>query len=166
MKTAIYPGSFDPITNGHLDILERVCKQFDKVYLLAAMNPNKKYTFTPEERVDFIKQAIGNNPKVEVETSSDLILNYAKEKNATVIIRGIRNIIDFQNEITLFSFNRSISKDIDTFLLFPSSDNLFLSSSRIKELVLFNKPIDEYVPRHLASEISRLIKLRLSKEKR
>jgi pantetheine-phosphate adenylyltransferase len=161
MRIAVYPGSFDPVSNGHLEILYRAVKEFDKVYVVVSFNPKKKYTFTSAERVSLLQRAIGNNPKIIVEENSDLLLNYAKEKNASIIIRGIRNINDFQNEITFFQFNQSINKEIDTFLLFPSTDNLFLSSSSIKELVIFNKSIENYVPKHLANEISRIIKERM-----
>ena len=111
-----------------------------------------------EERVEMLKHATSDLPNVEVEGSSSLVLNYAKEKNAQIIIRGMRNILDYQNEITLFQFNRSIDSDIDTFVLFPSTDNLFLSSSSIKELVKFDSDISPYVPHDLVEFITKRIK--------
>lgn len=158
MKIAIYPGSFDPVSNGHLDIIERAAKIFDKVYVLASINPNKKYLFTDEERVAMLKYATKHIPNVEVEGSKCLVLNYAREKEASVIIRGLRNFIDYQNEITLFQFNRSIDNHIDTILFFPSANNLFLSSSSIKELVMFDAEIHNYVPKGLAELIKTKIK--------
>lgn len=158
MKIAIYPGSFDPVSNGHLDIIKRAAKIFDKVYVLASINPNKKYMFTDEERVQMLKIATQGIENVEVEASKSLVLSYAREKNANIIIRGLRNFIDYQNEITLFQFNRSIDQDIDTFILFPSTNNLFLSSTSIKELVLFGGDISTYVPNGLAEMISKRIK--------
>lgn len=157
-KIAIYPGSFDPLSNGHLDIIRRAAKIFDKIYVLVSVNPVKNYLFTMEERVDMLKHATSDLPNVEVEGSSSLVLNYAKEKNAQIIIRGMRNIIDYQNEITLFQFNRSIDSEIDTFVLFPSTDNLFLSSSSIKELVKFDSDISPYVPHDLVEFITKRIK--------
>ena len=157
-RIAIYPGSFDPLSNGHLDIIKRACKIFDKLYVLVSINPVKNYLFTTEERISMLKTATKELDNVIVEGSSSLVLNYAKEKNACVIIRGMRNIIDYQNEITLFQFNRSIDSEIDTFVLFPSTDNLFLSSSSIKELVKFDSDITPYVPKELVEFIKKRIK--------
>lgn len=155
MKVAVYPGSFDPVSNGHLDIIERAAKIFDHVYVLASINPNKKYVFSDEERLEMLKYATKNIPNVTCEASKTLVLNYARQKKAQVIIRGLRNFIDYQNEITLFQFNRSIDKNIDTIIFFPSADNLFLSSTSIKELVLFGADINKYVPEGLAEQISK-----------
>lgn len=161
MKIAVYPGSFDPVSNGHLDIVRRASQVFDTVYILVSFNPNKKYCFTNDERVEMMKIATKDIPNVVVEGSSSLVLHYARSKKASVIIRGLRNFIDYQNEITLFQFNRSIDSKIDTFILFPSADNLFLSSSAIKELVLFGGDISSYVPHDLVEYITNIIKRRL-----
>src|SRR5690554_46656 len=160
MKIAVYPGSFDPISNGHLDIIERAAKVFDLVYVLVSLNPNKRYIFEPSERVELLKEATTHIKNVIVEASNQLVLDYTKSRNASVIIRGMRNIYDYQSEITLFQFNHTLDSSIDTFILFPSTDNLFLSSSAIKELVLFNKPIDHFVPKGLAEKIVKTIKER------
>ena len=160
MKIAVYPGSFDPISNGHLDIIKRSAKVFDKVYVLVSINPNKKYIFTDDERVHMLKVATNDIPNVIVEASSGLVLDFAKEKNASVIIRGLRNFIDYQNEITLFQFNRSIDNNIDTFILFPSANNLFLSSSSITELIMFGNKITNYVPQGLDEYITKRIQER------
>jgi pantetheine-phosphate adenylyltransferase len=160
MRIAVYPGSFDPISNGHLDIIERTARIFDKVYVLVSLNPNKRYIFNPQERVELLQEATAHIPNVVVEASSQLVLEYAKSRNASVIVRGMRNIYDYQSEITLFQFNHTLDSSIDTFILFPSTDNLFLSSSAIKELVMFNKPIDAYVPKGMAKKIARIIKER------
>lgn len=164
MKIAVYPGSFDPISNGHLDIIERTAKVFEKVYVLVSLNPNKKYIFSPVERVQLLTEATKHLNNVIVEASNNLVLDYAKSKNCSVIIRGMRNIYDYQSEITLFQFNHTIDNTIDTFILFPSTDNLFLSSSAIKELVMFNKPIDSFVPKGLSEKITKVIKERQKNE--
>lgn len=163
MRIAVYPGSFDPLSNGHIDIVERTSKVFDLVYVLVSLNPNKKYIFTPNERVELLKEATSHLKNVIVEASNHLVLDYAKERNCSVIIRGMRNIYDYQSEITLFQFNHTIDNSIDTFILFPSTDNLFLSSSAIKELVMFNKPIDTFVPKGMAEKITKIIKERQNK---
>jgi len=162
MKIAIYPGSFDPVSNGHLDIIERSSKVFDQIYILVSLNPNKQYVFSEEERLHMMQIATRHLPNVKVEASKQLVLNFAREKKASVIIRGLRNYFDYQNEITLFQFNRSIDKSIDTFILFPSANNLFLSSSSIKELVLFGANIKGYVPEGLEEMITDKIKKQVS----
>ena len=157
MKIAVYPGSFDPVSNGHIDIIKRAAKIFDKLYVLVSVNPVKKYCFTTTERVNMLRETTNDLDNVIVESDDRLVLKYAKEKNANVIIRGLRNIIDYENEISLFQFNRSIDPSIDTFVLFPSSNNLFLSSSSIKELVKFGSDISPYVPKELVDFITKKI---------
>lgn len=158
MTIAVYPGSFDPVSNGHLDIIQRASKIFDHIYVLVSINLNKKYIFSVEERVAMLKHATKDLPNVTVEASKSLVLEYARQKKAKVIIRGLRNFIDYQSEMTLFSFNRSMDKNIDTVIFFPSSDNLFLSSTSIKELVLFGGSIKGYVPDGLEEMIIEKIK--------
>ena len=157
MRIAVYPGSFDPVSSGHLDIIKRAAKVFKKVYVLVSINPNKNYIFTNDERKYMLEVATKDLENVEVHLSSDLVLDFARKNNANVIIRGMRNFIDYQSEITLFQFNRSIDNSIDTFILFPSTDNLFISSSAIKELVLFGNDISKYVPEGLSDFISNKI---------
>lgn len=153
MRIAVYPGSFDPVSNGHLDIIERTSKIFDLVYVVVSINPLKSTLFTVEERMDMLKRISSHLHNVQVECTNELVINYAQQKQASVIIRGLRNTIDYQYEMTLFSYNQKINKDIETMLLFPSADNLFLSSSSIKELVIFGGNIESYVPSILVEEI-------------
>ncbi|MCK9537045.1 MAG: pantetheine-phosphate adenylyltransferase [Bacilli bacterium] len=158
MKTAVYPGSFDPVSNGHLDIIRRIAKIFDRIYVLVSINPSKQYLFTTGERVEMLQHATRDLKNVIVESSNKLVLEFVHEKDAQVIIRGVRSFIDYQNEITLFSFNRSIDPTVDTLFLFPSTNNLFLSSSSIKELVMFGNDITAFVPEGLAERITNKIK--------
>lgn len=153
MRIAVYPGSFDPVSNGHLDIIERTSKIFDLVYVVVSINPLKSTLFTVDERMDMLKRITSHLHNVQVECTKELVINYAQRKQASVIIRGLRNTLDYQYEMTLFSYNQKINKDIETMLLFPSADNLFLSSSSIKELVIFGGNIDSYVPKMLVDEI-------------
>ena len=161
MKIAIYPGSFDPLSNGHLDIINRASKLFDKLYILVSVNPKKNYVFTDEERVNIVKKSTADIENVEVIASKSLVLDFARKVNACCIIRGLRNHNDFDAEMQLFQFNHTIEKEIETILLFPSANNLFLSSSSIKELVMFNSDITNYVPSVVKEEIETKIKERL-----
>ncbi len=160
MKIAIYPGSFDPISNGHLDIIERTSLLFDKVYVVVAINPQKKYIFTTDEKIMMIKTVTKHLDNVEVYATTELLSKYASDVHANVIIRGLRNFNDYQHELSLYHFNRSIAPSIDTFALFPSANNLFLSSSTIKELVIFDADISKYVPEEILEFIYTTIKKR------
>ncbi|HHX79054.1 MAG TPA: pantetheine-phosphate adenylyltransferase [Acholeplasmataceae bacterium] len=160
MKTCVYPGSFDPVSNGHLNIIERIAKAFDEVYVLISLNPNKKYTFTDDERLWMMKKVTSHLKNVYCELSDQLMINYAREKNAKIIIRGLRNISDYDYEMTRFQFNRSIDSEIDTFTLFPTMNNLFLSSSTIKELIIFDADVSAYLPKEILDFIVKKIKER------
>lgn len=161
MKVAVYPGSFDPITNGHLDIIKRASKLFDKLIVLVSVNSKKKYVLSLKERQDIVSKVIQGLENVEVASSNLLTLDYAKSVGASAIIRGVRSHKDFDSEMELFQFNHTINKDIETILLFPSANNLFLSSSSIKELIMFNSSIDNYVPSIVKDEIFNKLKERL-----
>ncbi len=165
MKIAIYPGSFDPLSNGHLDIIRRASKLFDKLYILVSINPNKKYIFTDDERVNIVKKSCQDMKNVEIVASKSLVLEFAKKVQAQCIIRGLRNHNDFDSEMQLFQFNHTIDSQIETILLFPSANNLFLSSSSIKELVMFGSDISNYVPNVVKDEIETTLKNRLKNGK-
>ena len=146
MKVAIYPGSFDPITNGHLDILNRALAMFDKVIVLIAVNPNKKSRFSPEERMEMILEAVGEDSRVEVDCYEGLTVEYAKSRGATHLIRGLRAVTDFEYEFQLAVANDFIDSSIDTVFLMSKSDKSFITSSMIMELYEQGVDVSDLVP--------------------
>ena len=146
MKVAIYPGSFDPITNGHLDILARAAKVFDKIIVLVAINPNKKSRFTLEDRLLMIKEATIELPNVEVDSYQGLTVKYAREHGATHLIRGLRAVSDFEYEFQLASANEFADASIDMVFFMARGDKTFISSSAIFELYNSGVDISSLVP--------------------
>ncbi len=144
-----YPGSFDPLSNGHLDIIRRLSKNFSEVVILISNNINKHYTFTVNERKEMIELATKDLKNVKIDIYNGLVVNYCAENNIKLLARGLRNISDYEAEFNLFQFNRDLNPNIETILLYPSSKNQFISSSAIKELVTFNADISKYVPKEL-----------------
>lgn len=151
MKIAVYAGSFDPITNGHVDIINRAVEMFDKLYILVTENIGKKATFTPQERMEMIKKLYGCH--VEVHHTDDLVVKFAREHGATKMVRGLRNIRDFEAEIALYHFNRNLDPNIETIYLMPSHRHTYVSSTAIKELVFYGADISKYVPAELEEDI-------------
>lgn len=158
MSKVCYPGSFDPLSNGHLDIINRIAKQFADVTILVSNNIRKKYAFTAEERKKMIELCTNHLKNVKVVIYDGLVVNYCIENQINVLIRGMRNIYDYENEFNLFQFNRDLAPEVETFLLFPSTKNQIVSSSAIKELVAFNCEISQYVPEQLISIINERFK--------
>lgn len=146
MKTAIYPGSFDPITNGHLDILSRASKVFDKVIVLVADNIQKNYIFSSSERVKMIKDATSSFDNVSVDSTSGLTVKYAKEAGACCLIRGLRAVTDFEYELKLAAANRFVDKNIDEVFFMASPEHSFISSSMVNELYCSGVDIAKLVP--------------------
>ena len=140
MAKAIYPGSFDPITNGHLDVLQRALKVFDEVIVLVAVNPNKKTRFSKDERVEMIKEATKNLKGVTVDSTEGLSVEYAKKHGATCLIRGLRAVTDFEYEFSLSATNEFIDSSIDMVFFMSHAETSFISSSSIDEL--YSKRID------------------------
>ena len=145
MKVAIYPGSFDPITNGHLEILKRALNIFDKVIVLVAVNDAKKARFSTEERVNMIKEAI-DDPRVEVDSYNGLTVEYAKKHDARHLIRGLRAVTDFEYEFSLASANDYIDDSIDTVFLMSKAEKSFINSSMIMELHQSGVDVSSLVP--------------------
>ena len=146
MKKAIYPGSFDPLTNGHLDIIKRASDVFDKVYVCVADNPMKKYFFTTEERLNMAKESCKDIPNVEVIYTDGVVVNKAHELGCKVIVRGLWAVTDFEFEFQLAAANEFINDEIETMFLMASSGKGFISSSYVKDFYLNNVDISSLVP--------------------
>lgn len=148
-QIAIVPGSFDPVTNGHLDIIERAAKTFEEVHVAVMNNSSKKPLFTVEERVALIQEAISKYDNVKIDTSSGLLIDYAQEVNASVIVRGLRAISDFEYEMQITSMNRVLDESIETFFVMTKSQYSFLSSSIVKEVARYGGDVSTLVPPHV-----------------
>lgn len=147
LKTAVYPGSFDPITKGHLDVLERASKMFDKVIIAVLKNSSKKSFLPVEDRVMLIKKSVENLDNVEVDSFDGLTIDYAKSKGAHFLIRGLRAVSDFEYELQLCQTNSAIAPDIDTVFLTTKPKYNFISSSVVKELSNFGTDVSKFVPK-------------------
>ena len=145
MSLAIYPGSFDPIPKGHIDVLKKAVKIFDKVIIAVSINPAKTGMFSLEERVEMIKQSIGDLEKVEVDSFTGLTAEYARKKGARAIIRGLRAVSDFEYEMQMAQMNNSIYDEIETVFLVPKSKYNFISSSIVKEVSKLGGDISKFV---------------------
>ncbi|MGN1420478.1 MAG: pantetheine-phosphate adenylyltransferase [Eubacterium sp.] len=152
MKIAVCPGSFDPVTLGHLDIIERAAELFDKIIVLVMSNSSKKPMFTLEERVDFIKRCITQD-NVEVDTYSGLLVDYARDHGAVAIVKGLRAVSDFDYEFQLALINKSLYPKIETLFLSAKGENMFLSSSMVKEVCSLGGDISAFVPAEIADDI-------------
>jgi len=145
-KIAVYPGSFDPITFGHLDIINRALKIFDEVIIAVARNERKSPLFSVDERVDLIKSVIKDSDRARVDTFEGLLVDYARSCKAQAIVRGLRAISDFEYELQMAQINRGISREVETVFLMTSVFYSFLSSSMVKEVYSLQGPIDGLVP--------------------
>jgi len=145
-RTAIYPGTFDPITYGHLDIIERAVRIFDKVIVAVADNVSKSPLFSIEERVEMIRDSVRDIPRVEVDAFHSLIIDYCHKRGATALIRGLRAISDFEYEFQMALINRKIGEDVESVFLMPKEKYTYLSSSMIKEIAAFGGDVSCFVP--------------------
>ena len=155
---AIYPGSFDPFTNGHLDILDRSLKMFSEVTVLVAGTSRKETLLSVDERVTLIKEVVKNNPRVKVDTTSGLIMEYARAHKVTAVIRGLRTPTDFEHEYMMATMNKNIHPDCETVFMMSSQGLYFVSSTMIKELFLYGGDISHYVPAPVLEKIREKLK--------
>ncbi|TDW20828.1 phosphopantetheine adenylyltransferase [Breznakia blatticola] len=153
MKKAIYPGSFDPITKGHYDIIERSSKVFDEVVIVLMKNPDKKALFTIEERIEMIKQTCANLPNVTVDVGEGLTVHYAKKQNAKVMIRGIRAVQDYEYELRNATANMWLDADVETCFFMAKPEYSFLSSSSVKEIASFGGDVSKFVDPYVITKL-------------
>ena len=149
MKIAIYPGSFDPVTSGHLNIIRRAANIFDRLIVCVMVNSGKKPMFTQEERVEFIRRVTRDIPNVEVDSSDELLAEYAKRKGSCVIIKGLRAGSDFENEFQMALINHKINPELDTMFLTAEHQHMYLSSSIVKELGRFDVDLADFLPEQI-----------------
>ncbi len=157
---AICPGSFDPITVGHLDIIRRTAKMFDKVIVVVLINSKKKSgLFTTSERVDFIKRSVSFIPNVEVDFYDGLLAEYAVKKGAVAIVKGLRVLSDYEDEFKQALTNKKLAKEIETIFMVTDTEYMFLSSSLVKEVGFFGGDISDFVPKEIKDDITERIKM-------
>ena len=159
-KIAIVPGSFDPITYGHIDIIKRSAQLFDEDIVAILVNPDKKYLFTLEEREEMINESIKDFKNVKVDSFSGLLVNYAKKVNSTVIVRGLRAVSDFEYEMQLTFMNKALDDNIETFYMMANKQYSFISSSIVKGVSGFGADLSKFVPKHVEERLEKKVKER------
>lgn len=159
-KIAIVPGSFDPITYGHIDIIKRSAQLFDEVIVAILVNPDKKYLFTLEEREEMINESIKDFKNIKVDSFSGLLVNYAKKVNSTVIVRGLRAVSDFEYEMQLTFMNKALDDNIETFYMMANKQYSFISSSIVKGVSGFGADLSKFVPKHVEERLEKKVKER------
>ena len=154
-KTAIYPGSFDPVTNGHLDLIRRSAKLFDRVIVVVMTNYRKlgNYSFTVDERMELIRRVTGDLPNVEVDADGGLLASYAERQKADVIIKGLRAVSDFEDEFQQALINKKLNPGVETLFFAAESDNMFLSSSLIKQVCALGGDVSQFLPPQISADI-------------
>jgi pantetheine-phosphate adenylyltransferase len=155
----LIPASFDPVTNGHLDIISRAHSIFDELVVAVAVNVAKRGTFTPEERIELLEGVLGDDAAIEVTSFSGLTTDFAREIGANVIIRGVRAMSDFEYEFEMALMNKHLYPEIETVFLMASQEYLYVSSSRLKELVQFGRDVSEFVPAAVAKKLQERLEI-------
>ena len=158
MKIAIYPGSFDPVTSGHLNIIRRAAKIFDRLIVCVMVNSGKNPMFSQEERVDLIRRVTSDVPNVEVDFSDELLAEYAKRKGGCVIVKGLRAGSDFENEFQMAMINRKINPELDTIFLTAEHQFMYMSSSTVKELGRYHVDLSDFLPEEIIPDFQERIK--------
>ncbi len=157
-NVAIYPGSFDPITNGHVDIIERGLKVFDKIVIAVLENPKKEPLFTTKDRVAMIEEIFADEPRIEVKAFHGLLVDFARKHRTTIVIRGLRAISDFEYEFQMALMNRKLNPEIETFFMMPSLSFSFLSSQMVKEVFLLGGCVRNLVPESIEKRLRAKLK--------
>ena len=160
MKIAIYPGSFDPVTSGHLNIIRRAANIFDKLIVCVMVNAGKNPMFTQEERAELIRRVTGDLPNVEVDCSDELLADYARRRGSCVILKGLRAGSDFENEFQMALINHKINPDLDTMFLTASSEYMYLSSTAVKELGTYGVDLSDFLPAEIIPDFQKRIEQR------
>ncbi len=158
MNTFVYPGSFDPVTNGHLDIINRAAKLCDKLIVLVSVNMSKAPAFSMEERIELLNRAIGKRDDIEIISFSGLLVDFMRTINAKTIIKGLRAVSDFEYEMQMALLNHNLDNEIDTLFMMTSINYSFLSSSIVREMAKYGGKIDDLVPPQIADIIIRKLK--------
>ena len=153
MKTIVYPGTFDPITNGHIDLIERASKLFDKIVVGIASNQKKSPLFTIDERIQLATEAVKHLDNVEIKGFDYLLVNFVRDCNAAAVMRGLRAVSDFEYEFQLANMNRALSPEIESVFLTPSEKFSYISSSQIREISALNGDASKFVPPHVAAAL-------------
>ena len=157
-RTAIYPGSFDPLTNGHLDVIRRAAKLFDRVIVAVAENDSKHPLFTLAERVTLVKQAVTKLPNVQADSFNGLLVEYVAQRRAQTIVRGLRAVSDFEFEFQLALMNRKLDENIETIFMMPKDTYTFLSSRIVKEIARLGGDVRAFVPAHVQAALKKKLK--------
>lgn len=162
MKTAIYPGSFDPITLGHLNVIKRAAHCFDKLIVCVMVNSDKRDTglFTPEERVELIRRAVAHLPNVEVDHSQELVARYAQEKKACALVKGLRAVSDYERELQMALINQRLNPRLETMFIPSSPKYTYISSSIVKEMAEYGADLSDFVPREIIQDVTDKMKSR------
>lgn len=157
-RRAVYPGSFDPVTFGHIDLIKRASHVFDEVIVAVANNAQKKPLFNAPERLAMLKEATANIPRIRIEAFDGLVINYARKNDARILIRGLRMVSDFEYEFQMALTNRRLAEDVETVFLMPSEGYSFLSSALIKEAVALGADVSSFVPPFVAEKLKEKLK--------